>query len=408
MKHKFFGILSATISLLVVAGCSIEEVEKGTMFAGSEHAQDRVWSSAFESGKKSLASGYLGLALQQFKKALAQDPHSAPVLNAMAVTYDRLGRHDIAELYFDRALAIAPHYSVALNNVGYSMLTRGRYEEALIYFEQAIKKESLARARQLIEANMQNAMDKLRLARQRGGSALVATVSLESGIAREKVDCPGESRHMVGRTGERVFTIVTQPTDAARPLVGATSGGGRNCRNEERPRIAMVRTLGAPNLARSSRVHSLSTTTSPVAAADSIAEARAEDDLPDAPVAAGAVPATPEKIQPAAATSALTVEVSNGAGRNKLAARMRHYLEEKGLPVSFLTNAASFDNERTIIFYKPGQRQAAKRFADALPIVVELVQSDGNYADIRIRLGADILDFDKRVLYAATKGEPNV
>jgi hypothetical protein len=144
-----------------------------------------------------------------------------------------------------------------------------------------------------------------------------------------------------------------------------------------------------------------------MAAAKSIAEARLEAGGRAVP---GAGPDVTEKTQDGrmgVPDETPKVEISNGAGRNKLAARMRQFLEGKGLPVSFLTNAASFDNDRTTIFYKPGQRAVAERFAGQLPIAVELVQSNANYADIRIRLGADILDFDKRVLYAAKMGEPN-
>jgi len=112
----------------------------------------------------------------------------------------------------------------------------------------------------------------------------------------------------------------------------------------------------------------------------------------------------------AASTSAagMIVEVSNGAGRNKLAARMRAYLESKGLPVAFLTNAESFRNRHTTIFYKRGNRSAAESFAQHLPIAVQFVEVSGYFADIRIRLGTDILKFDSNTLYAAKVGGSNV
>ncbi len=87
---------------------------------------------------------------------------------------------------------------------------------------------------------------------------------------------------------------------------------------------------------------------------------------------------------------------------------MRAYLTSKGLPVSYLTNAASFRNRTTTIFHKPGQRQAAERFAKQLPIAVELREVTDGYADIRIRLGRDILEFDSRSLYALKHGDRNV
>ena len=115
-----------------------------------------------------------------------------------------------------------------------------------------------------------------------------------------------------------------------------------------------------------------------------------------------------ETKSPVKRTDGLIVEVSNGAGRNKLAARMRSYLESKGKSVSYLTNAASFDNQKTVIFYKWDRRAEAEAFAKLLPVPVEFIRINEAFADIRIRLGADILEFDNNVLYAGTMGVPNV
>jgi tetratricopeptide (TPR) repeat protein len=455
-----FGLrLGAVASLLVIAGCSVEAPPTGTAVGAAQGGQAWTGYAAFEKGKEKLSAGHLGLALEEFKKALAQDPRSAPVLNALAVTYDRLGRHDIAELYFDRALAIEPGYSVALNNVGFSMLKRGRYEEALIYFDQALKAEPLAPAKHLIKANMQAAMDKLRLARQRGDTSVVTKASLGNGVAPEKDDCGMQSRHAVGRVGERVFKLVTNPNET--PRIEGLSEAGLRCANVDRPRVAMVNTGETAKFA--AHVHRLTTVVQKKPAAVTVADsgkgpersplATATDDAKEAAVATVADSAktpekptamtandrakkttavtvadsakspaeqptvatatdgtkdTPHQAHPATPAEALTVEVSNGAGRNRLAARVRGYLESKGLNVSYLTNAASFDNARTAVFFKKGQRQAAERFAKQLPIAADLIESNESYADIRIRLGADILDFDKNVLYAVAMGERNV
>ena len=481
-----FGLrLGAVASMLVIAGCSVEAPPTGTAVGAAQGGQEWTGYAAFEKGKENLSAGHLGLALEEFKRALAQDPRSAPVLNALAVTYDRLGRHDIAELYFDRALAIEPDYSVALNNVGFSMFKRGRYEEALIYFDQALKAEPLAPAKNLIKANMQAAMDKLRLARQRGDTPVVTKASLDNDVVQEKDDCGVPSRHAVGRVGERVFKLVTNRNEI--PRIEGLSNAGRRCANADRPRVAMVNTSETPNFA--GHVHQLTTVVQEKPVAVTVAEsgkgpeqspvttatggtkevavatvansaesskqptvATATGDAKEAaavtdadngngpeqsPVAKatdGAKEATaatvadsaksseqptgatttdgtkerPHQARPAAPAEALTVEVSNGAGRNHLAARVRGYLESKGLNVSYLTNAASFDNARTAVFYKKGQRQAAARIAKQLPIAADLIELNENYADIRIRLGADILDFDKNVLYAVAMGERNV
>lgn len=399
-----FSLVLTAASTLAIAGCSVEAPSTGVAVSSVRTSEDQAAHAVFEMGKENLAAGHLGLALEDFKKALAQSPRSAPILNALAVTYDRLGRHDIAELYFDRALAIDPGYSVALNNVGYSMLTRGRYEEALIYFDQALKEEPLAPAQRLIKANMQAAMDKLRLARQQGEMPAATKASLESGPAGEEDGCKMPSRHAVSRSGERAFVLITDPRSAER--MRSLTTRDLRCTSSDRPRVAMINTAAVAT--PSAHVHQLTTAVTEKRMAESVPNQGNEQSKPAVAAQESDAKAKAPQVQATVPAEKLMVEVSNGAGRTKLAARMRGYLESKGLNVSYLTNAASFDVERTAVFYKTGQRQVAERFAKQLPISVELVESNENYADIRVRLGADILEFDKNVLYAVAMGERNV
>jgi Tfp pilus assembly protein PilF len=354
-------------TVVTLGGCSVEGWNGGSTVGDSGGEQRTAWEGEFNRGKESLSSGYFGLALERFKAALSLNPESARVMNALAVTYDRLGRHDLAQLYYDRALVIDPNSATTLNNLGYSMLTRERYEEALIYFEQALKQRQVAAEQRMTSANRQLALDRLRIARQRDAQETVMKASLARTADVGEDRCQANKASAIGRSGARVFTLVTDP--AARSAAEAHLAAG--CEYNWGPRVAMINTaiVAMP----------------PVVAA---------------PVTA--VERTPFKVAekqksnaaPAAAAETLRVEVSNGAGRNKLAARMRSYLESKGLPVSYLTNAASFDNHRTAIFYKPGMRAEAERFAKQLPVSAELVEMDKYYAHIRVRLGGDILNFD--------------
>ncbi|MGI9386255.1 MAG: LytR C-terminal domain-containing protein, partial [Methyloligellaceae bacterium] len=116
---------------------------------------------------------------------------------------------------------------------------------------------------------------------------------------------------------------------------------------------------------------------------------------------------SPSRSTKQAQPSVLVVEVSNGAGRYRLAARTRRHFESRDLPVSYLTNAASYDNITTVIFYKKGKRDLAEKFARELPISARLEEYDKQYPHVRIRLGADVLDFDKEKLYATKIGAPN-
>lgn len=422
MTNNILRICIASVSVLAFAACSMEEIDTGSTVDQSQSVSDRTSSVAYQKGKEHLAAGYLGLALEKFKAALSQDPSSTAVLNALAVTYGRLGRHDLAELYYDRALAIDPTFSVALNNVGYSMVTRGRNEEALIYFEQALKHEELESSRRLILANRQKAMDNLRLAREKKSVAVVEKASLpaEAAAAPAEDGCALSSGRAIDRSSARVYSLNTSGSVRA----SASDRPTIDCNKPVRARVAIVSTQGGGATATVSTARALASaeptatneamaaSKAPAAKETVVAEAVAPD--PSDEKTASADPSkqidateTVVAVSEAAVTPDLKVEISNGAGRNKLAARMRTYLESKGMPVSFLTNAARFDYSQTTIFYKSGARAAAEKFAAQLPVTVKFVESGENYADVRIRLGADILTFDKSVLYAAAYGEIN-
>lgn len=92
------------------------------------------------------------------------------------------------------------------------------------------------------------------------------------------------------------------------------------------------------------------------------------------------------------------VEVSNGAGRRHMAARMRAYLQSKDISVVRLTNAESFSNMTTVIFYRSGFKTEADAIARLLPEPVTLKYSHDGENPVRVRLGGDFLDFDKTLI----------
>ncbi|MGH6621592.1 MAG: LytR C-terminal domain-containing protein [Alphaproteobacteria bacterium] len=299
-----------------------------------------------------------------------------------------------------------------MNNVGYSMLTRERYEEALIYFERALTQRQEPTETRMIVANRQLALDRLRVARQRQGGHEVARAAVAATAEPTGEDCRGHGSKSVGRAGERVFTLVTNPAIPGLP--------GRRCGSDRKLRVAMLHTGGVEqssspagsgrgaDVAMQDAVRAVPLSQPP--GGDNLA-ARGTPQRQGTDSLVGTVQASAETARGIMGTiesPPLKVEVSNGAGRNKLAARMRDYLASKGLAVSYLTNAANFKHRTTAIFYKPGNHAAAQRFAKQLPIPVELVEMNAHYADVLIRLGADILEFDRKTLYAATHGERNV
>lgn len=115
----------------------------------------------YAAGKRHLAANQLGLAIERFRARVARDRADLAALNALAASYDRLGRYDLADRYYDQALAQAPDDAQTLNNAGVSQLLRGRPQQALILLNRA---EAAAPEDEVVLANVAWARDAEALA----------------------------------------------------------------------------------------------------------------------------------------------------------------------------------------------------------------------------------------------------
>lgn len=70
-----------------------------------------------------------GLALERLQFARERSPQDVRVLNALAVTYDKLGRFDLSGRFYAEAAAIAPDSPVVTANLAYSHLMQRKYDE---------------------------------------------------------------------------------------------------------------------------------------------------------------------------------------------------------------------------------------------------------------------------------------
>ncbi len=100
------------------------------------------------------------------------------------------------------------------------------------------------------------------------------------------------------------------------------------------------------------------------------------------------------------------IEVSNGAGRNRMAARMRTYLTGEGFIVGRITNADHFEHETTTIFYRPGLRTHAQELAAILPAKITLQERSALATGLRLELGRDLLGFDSARAKAPQPASP--
>ena len=424
----------ATIGIamsLVLSGCIVD----GNSLESADDSSTMIVAEVnrhFSTGKEHLDEGQLGLALESFKQALTEAPTSVRALNAVGATYDRLGRNDLAERYYRQALALDPDSAQTLNNLGYSLMLMGNYQDAVPLLAKAAKSKDAGSLGPIAAKNYEMALKAL----QGTTSAKIERASLSSEPSKtaKTSDARQAAKEncVVGpvwleKSGTRVYSLVTEPSAVAQIALRDLSASVdenvadrsslANCHIVVRDAYGAVPRLDGPRaetpkpLVKQVKPEQVKPEPTPkgqvVEQADpgktnkeNVVESKptgksaAEAPSVDKPAPAKPLAGDIAPKQPAAEKKKPTVDVSNGAGRDKLAARVRSYLQNKGLTVSYITNAASFDHRSTVIFYRQGYQDEATRYANSLPTAVEIEQSDKLATDLRIRLGRDILPGD--------------
>lgn len=366
------------MSALVLGSCTLESFSQKSPMAVTP---DKGYvNSKLEEGKKHLQQERYGLALESFKEAYAKAPSSVRILNAIGATYDNLGRSDLAEGYYKQALAIAPGSLQTMNNLGYSLMLQGRNSEALPFLAHAAKAGDP-------EGPSRVASRNYKLALKAAGNAMTEKIERAS-LPGPMASPASQEQCVVGpvwleRSGARVYTLITEPTAVAKVAMqqlSAGPGNGANCITAVRDVYGVVPRLAAEEQKAKDGSKNV----------DTIA-------LPDKVISADKKGGTTAKLVEQTDRSPV-IDVSNGAGRNELAARVRQFYESKGLSVDRITNAESFDHSTTVIFFRDGFEDVALRYAKALPIKPTLERADRMSTDLRIRLGSDILNFDSAKL----------
>ena len=83
-------------------------------------------------GKKYFKQGSYGLAEQRFRRAVELHPKDAEAWLALAASYDRLKRFDLADRAYANAIKLVGTSPEILNNQGFSYMLRGDYGRARV------------------------------------------------------------------------------------------------------------------------------------------------------------------------------------------------------------------------------------------------------------------------------------
>ncbi len=373
-------------------------------------ANDNPAEDAYAAGKKHYKKALYGLALKNFRAALSHKPKSVETLNAVAATYDRLGRFDLSRRYYARALALDPESPQTLNNIGYSFVMQKDYVSARAYFERARKAGGSANTQSAVGANL-SALDTAegrdRTPTQLAGVPVHASTVTPLNASVKTPKSPYRNTPVV-KNGDRIRVIatvgdsqkVTVEDTRKVAVVAVTPAKVRNTRVLRQPVLAHAT---APQSAPVIRV-----VMEPVALSEPVTKTPKPAVQPKLlanlaePVAKMSRPATRSK--PVAGMSEPVIEISNGAGRRFLAARTRDYLGTRGVNAVRLTNADSFFYKKTAVFYREGYGERAHAITHMFPMPVAMRRVDEQYPDILVRLGADSLEFDDRMLALRSAG----
>ena len=112
----------------------------------------------------------------------------------------------------------------------------------------------------------------------------------------------------------------------------------------------------------------------------------------DAPQAKADAASAAASVQAAAADHpypAFTLELSNGMGRRGAAQQLRQQFQQLGLAVQRTSNQPPYRQPYTVVTYRPGHEEAARRVAQALPRPVPLQPDAAQRSGVRVLMGHD-------------------
>lgn len=380
LHHKLSLTLAALGAALLLGGCGTQFEDARPAFGYSGLAAGDSTLSAYEQAKADFAAARYGLAVKRFQMAMAEDPASIEAVNGLAAAYDKIGRYDLSERFYRRALAMDPASVQTLNNLGYSLLLQGRHDLALAFLRDAARIDPdnamiAANAERAVAARVEQRSRDLAEAAPTAQPAAPPAPDAAPRIVRMS---PSEQRLELRPQPAVLPAVLTAPLAPPMPALP----------------LEPVETRSLPEPAAPADPSDAQAAVAPVASRPSVYYITA------ATGGGAVVPAGPSESLAEAAALTVTIEVANGTGRRHMAARLRGYLAGLGLEVTRLVNADRFSYPTTTVTYRPGHRDLAEALSAHLPVAPRLRQVTEQPTDVRVRLGGDLLEFDRGLLQA--------
>lgn len=390
------------ISMLTLGGCATNEF--GDRAQGHDVYGTNV--SEYERGKINFAAKRFGLALKQFKKALIQAPKNVEFLNGLAATFDKLGRFDLSKRYYQMALTVDPNSPETLSNFGYSYYMQRKHDVAKVLLREASAKSN---DKWTGHANLH-----------------LLNKTVETATHKNKTDGADETHYQIrARKISSIFTPpsverVTRPTSDVLTKLKAsrqvkklqlirTAAGTHTIftrhypgiTQNPLPEIKLKKLRKIASKARTAPKSNNSTASTKFAASTTASPGRILISSTPAQQNLKTLARKQEK------RDSVSIIITNGTGRSKMASRMRGHLNKNGYQLMWLGNAANYRKRVTTVFYKQGLKDRAERLAAHLPVSAQFIEQNDLRTSLQLELGADLLDFDKELIHQLKKVQTN-
>jgi Flp pilus assembly protein TadD len=128
----------------MLSGCgAIDSTSAPTTLTVQEPASEKYFPSdePYRLGAEYFNRGDYGLAERYFRDAVEKAPEDGAAWVALASSYDRLRRFDLADRAYRRAIELCGETVQILNNQGYSQMLRGNLKSARQKFLQAAARD---------------------------------------------------------------------------------------------------------------------------------------------------------------------------------------------------------------------------------------------------------------------------
>jgi Tfp pilus assembly protein PilF len=124
--RELFAVRVAAGGLILALGASIAPAQNNNKMTDSE--------ASFNAGLTHLRENRPALALDQFKKAIREDPKNAYAFKGLGLTYAQLGKLSDAVAAFRKALELNPYYVDVRNDLGTALVLSGKRAEGKAEF----------------------------------------------------------------------------------------------------------------------------------------------------------------------------------------------------------------------------------------------------------------------------------